>query len=292
MIIKSNQPILKNYLGEDNISKIYAGENLVFGHDEPTEIKNYLALTAITDTNVGFKKHSNGNIQYSSDGNNWTEYNLGENETMILPAGETLYFKGNNTHLETGPLGQFVLKINKQKAEVSGNVMSLIYGDNFENKTTMFQACFTMLFFNCKALVSAENLILPANTLSDSCYMSMFSFCGNLTTAPELPATTLAQSCYMSMFQNCGKLTTAPVLPATTLTHNCYQTMFDGCSSLTYIKALFEGNPSNSYMYNMTYNVNDEGTFVMNKNATWDPEDYEDVFSEAAYNWTFVKDND
>lgn len=45
-------------------------------------------------------------------------------------------------------------------------------------------------------------------------------------------------------------------------------------------------------MMHMTYSVNDEGTFVMNKNATWDPEDYEDVFSEAAYNWTFVKDND
>lgn len=70
--------------------------------------------------------------------------------------------------------------------------MSLIYGDNFENKTTMFYGCFGSLFYNCKALVSAENLILPANTLSNSCYLSMFGSCGNLTTAPELPATTLA----------------------------------------------------------------------------------------------------
>ena len=38
MIIKTNQPILKNFLGEDNISKIYAGENLVFGHEEDTPV--------------------------------------------------------------------------------------------------------------------------------------------------------------------------------------------------------------------------------------------------------------
>lgn len=106
MIIKSNQPILKNYLGEDNISKIYAGENLVFGHDEPTEIKNYLALTAITDTSLGFYRNmATVDIQYSSDGNNWTEYNLGKNNRMTLPAGETLYFKGNNTSITIGISG-------------------------------------------------------------------------------------------------------------------------------------------------------------------------------------------
>lgn len=105
MIIKSDKNVYKNYFGNENVNKVYAGENLVFGHDEPTEIKNYLALTAITDTNVGFKKNTDGNIQYSSDGNNWTEYNLGENETMILPAGETLYFKGNNTYMTIGSTG-------------------------------------------------------------------------------------------------------------------------------------------------------------------------------------------
>ena len=35
MIIKSNKNVYKNYFGEDGISKIYAGENLVFGKDDP-----------------------------------------------------------------------------------------------------------------------------------------------------------------------------------------------------------------------------------------------------------------
>lgn len=38
MIIKTNQLVLKNYLGETNISKVYAGENLVFGHEEDTPV--------------------------------------------------------------------------------------------------------------------------------------------------------------------------------------------------------------------------------------------------------------
>lgn len=94
------------------------------------------------------------------------------------------------------------------------------------------------------------------------------------------------------MFFNCSKLTTAPVLPATTLVSDCYNNMFGGCHKLNYIKALFEGNPSTSYMYYMTDGVASSGTFVTNKNATWNPEDYEDVFGDAAYDWTFVKDND
>lgn len=35
MIIKSNKNVYKNYFGEDNISKVYAGENLVLGKEKP-----------------------------------------------------------------------------------------------------------------------------------------------------------------------------------------------------------------------------------------------------------------
>ena len=37
----------------------------------------------------------------------------------------------------------------------------------------------------------------------------MFSNCSSLTQAPELPATTLANRCYNSMFYNCTSLTQA-----------------------------------------------------------------------------------
>ena len=37
MIIKSNNNVYKNYFGEDNVSKVYAGENLVFGKEDPNK---------------------------------------------------------------------------------------------------------------------------------------------------------------------------------------------------------------------------------------------------------------
>ena len=40
----------------------------------------------------------------------------------------------------------------------------------------------------------------------------MFSDCTSLTTAPELPATTLANYCYASMFKGCSKLSSVTCL--------------------------------------------------------------------------------
>lgn len=35
MIIKTNNNVFKNYFGNENVSKVYAGENLVFGKEDP-----------------------------------------------------------------------------------------------------------------------------------------------------------------------------------------------------------------------------------------------------------------
>lgn len=37
----------------------------------------------------------------------------------------------------------------------------------------------------------------------------MFNGCSSLTKAPALPATTLAESCYVTMFENCTSMTQA-----------------------------------------------------------------------------------
>ena len=97
----------------------------------------------------------------------------------------------------------------------------------------------------------------------------MFYDCTGLTTAPELPATTLANSCYRSMFSYCTGLTTAPELPATKLKSYCYDRMFYWCKRLNYIKAMFLTTPSNSYTENWTNNVSSTGTFVKNASASW-----------------------
>jgi hypothetical protein len=123
--------------------------------------------------------------------------------------------------------------------DVQGNVMSLLYGDNFKGETTIKEDyAFCRLFNDFDGvddclIVNAKNLSLPATTLAQGCYYYMFINCTRLMTAPELPATTLANYCYWYMFSDCTRLTIAPELPATTLANSCYNNMFDGCKSLT-----------------------------------------------------------
>ena len=113
-----------------------------------------------------------------------------------------------------------------------GNIMSLLYGNDFKDKTIIEN---NSCFFNCfmsTNIVSAKNLILPATTLAYECYRDMFSNCSSLVEAPQLPATTLASGCYRFMFGGCTSLVEAPQLPATTLAYECYRDMFSNCSSL------------------------------------------------------------
>lgn len=134
--------------------------------------------------------------------------------------------------------------------------------------TTLTEKCYLGMFYDCTSLTTAP--ALPATTLEWGCYSGMFRGCTKLTTAPTLPATTLADKCYDTMFFGCTSLTTAPVLPATTLADNCYYCMFQDCSSLNYIKAMFLTTPSTLYTEGWVIGVSETGTFVKNKDATWD----------------------
>ena len=102
----------------------------------------------------------------------------------------------------------------------------------------------------------------------------MFYGCSNLTAAPKLPSWEPSQNSYQYMFSYCTSLTTAPDLLGQSLSYECYNNMFEGCSSLNYIKALFTSNPGTYSMSDWVKGVASTGTFVMNSEATWDPENY------------------
>lgn len=166
--------------------------------------------------------------------------------------------------------------------ELYGNIMSMVYPDTYEEMEELPQSyrdglnvshtcdyTFCRMFYNCTTLTSAENLVLPAKTLTKDCYDGMFMGCTNLTKAPALPATDLKNYCYYQMFKGCTSLTEAPVLPAISLVDNCYEEMFNGCSSLSYIKAMFTTTPSNDYTKNWVAGVSSSGSFVKNSAANW-----------------------
>lgn len=200
--------------------------------------KQYFTIEAVTSGTLKMTFNvSTGedNTYYSLDGGStwsrWSDIPVTPFQ-LSLSQGDKVMFKKND--VTTAHISGGTAQIN-----LSGNIMSMRYGDNFANQTTLTEvSIFQSMFRENNKVISAENLILPATTLTKQCYYQMFSSCTSLTTAPELPATTLAESCYSTMFNRCSSLTVAPELPATTLAKSCYYQMFIGCTSLTTAPAL------------------------------------------------------
>ena len=195
-----------------------------------TWAEEYLTFVAKENGTFTFTPKNDNVISYSKDGGKtWTEGN-----SVEVNSGDKVMWKGTMTPTTSYPQGVGTFS-STGNFDVQGNVMSLLFGDNYKGQTSLTgkNYAFYELFRDNTKVVNSENLSLCATILAESCYSYMFYGCTSLTTAPQLPATTLAESCYQSMFDGCTSLTTAPELPVTTLANSCYMDMFNGCTSLT-----------------------------------------------------------
>lgn len=185
-------------------------------------------------------------IEYKLNDAEWVSITSTTAGVIInVVAGDKIQFRGNNaTYGNNYSESYSAFSNSTAKFEVEGNIMSLINPTDFSTLTTLeSRDTFCWLFSDCTGLTSAENLILPATTLTDSCYVGMFYDCTGLTIAPALPATDLAPFCYEYMFEN--------------------------CTSLNYIKCLATSLP-NGCTLDWTRGVATTGTFVKNPNmASW-----------------------
>lgn len=212
---------------------------------------DYLTTEALEDGTIGFTidRYINTNfintISYSIDnGATWTTINNSDDKSddlvteVPVTTGDKILWKADASRIcfDDDDYVYYSRFISTCEYNVYGNVMSMLFEDEFEDKLelTEFRQLSNLFMSNDdNLLVNAENLILPATILSRFCYKEMFMNCTSLTTAPELTATTLAEYCYCEMFINCTSLTSAPELPATLLLDSCYNSMFQGCTSLT-----------------------------------------------------------
>lgn len=266
--------------------------------DDCSVSEQYLTFIPLEDCTFSIQNNFDNSetILYSLDeGLNWNILKF-VTSTPIITSGNKILWKGRLSYRNDRGIGWF---ISTGKFNIKGNIMSLLYGDDFIGKkefpnnrafpfrllfvntdvvdasklvlpaTTLAEGCYDHMFQNCESLVKAPR-ILPAMTLVDSCYAGMFNGCINLVTAPELPATTLANYCYANMFDTCKSLVKAPDLPATTLVDSCYGGMFYLCWNLNYIKAMFTTTPGDKYTDCWLCLASSTGTFVKNKDATWD----------------------
>ena len=216
--------------GSDIISRIKQNGLVVYD----TVIPNYFKLTALEPGTINMDKSSK-ELYWSTNGKSWTLSPTSESTISVeVTKGTNLYLKGSNTKYYYNLNGAF--KTSTCNYNVSGNIMSLFYDEDFEDKVSFPENnTYTLsgLFRNDAHLINAKDLLLPATTFNNHCYENMFISCTSLVTAPELPALSLPLYAYSGMFSDCTSLTTAPALPATNLSSYCYTEMFVRCYNLT-----------------------------------------------------------
>ena len=256
-----------------NIAKVDFGRYYCEGGVEYDS--EYLTLSALEDGTITITIPSYVNqdyatsLSYSKDKSSWSEPVVIDDtdQTITIPvsSGDDVYLRGIARQLYNVNEDNGVYIDSSANINVSGNIMSLLYGDDFKDKTAFpndSECTFKYLFSSNAHLINAEDLILPATTLTTRCYDCMFDGCSSLITTPSLPATELVDYCYQYMFYGCTSLTTAPELPTTTLASGCYQYMFYGCSKLNSITMLATNISASNCMRNWVSGVSSTGTFT------------------------------
>ena len=244
--------IQKAYIGSTEVEKIYIGSDLIY-QNAIDYSKIPLTLISLDDNNViGWKSNKSTNLKTISvstdNGATWTSYTASTASAgttlATLNTGDKLLVKGNNNLYASSSFYHWFRCTGRFNPV--GNMMSLIYGDNFIDKVDFPSGStynFAAMFDSCK-VITAENLILPATTLTAFCYTNLFQFC--------------------------TQLTTSPVLGALTLANYSYQLMFTGCKLLNKITCLATDISASNCVTNMTKNVASSGTFVKNPNmSSW-----------------------
>lgn len=258
------------YFGDSGSAKAYNGEEVVFtGSSEDYSLK-YLTFQILSGGTIDCTSNLGGKtISYSKDdGATWTSVGAGDSISVL--AGEEVLLKGTNASY-----GDKVLSSSDVYFNACGNIMSLIYGDNFIGQTAFTENAVFQSFFQDSHLVDASNLILPALQLSQYCYFRMFQGCSSLIGAPALPATSLAPFCYCYIFHSCSSLEKAPVLPALTLPDFAYFQAFYMCYQLKSITCLATDittatMPTGEWMNQ----VSSTGVFYKNRNMSgWESGD-------------------
>lgn len=196
---------------EGNVVKITSGDKVLWQKDYSKDYSKEYFTIEFYDT-TGTKnitvKHS---VSYSTDKKNWTSVESG---TTISVTASKVYFKnvGNTFTTYNDDTSGGAVFILSNDFKVSGNIMSLLYGDDFIGQTVLtLSSNFRELLTTQPNLIDASNLILPATTITGGCYRDIMAYCSNLKYSfKELPAETIGNYSYREMFYTCTSLLTAP----------------------------------------------------------------------------------
>ena len=303
--------------GADNILSIVKATNdaPTLTVQKSTDGVNWSNMGSASTTAITATIPANGKLYLRCTANAWSLYSYNSNRIKASARHNiggnilSLLYGANFKQYSTLPNTSFLFPELFQQDIYLVNTKDVALPSNATSN------CYYKMFYGCTSLVSTPNL--PATDLSTAggCYSSMFEGCTSLGYAPDLPATTLGggcyasmfngctalnyvspfmlpamnmvNQCYTSMFNGCTSLTTAPELPATTIRNRCYNNMFNGCTSLNEVTMMaVEWDMSDTS--NWLNGVSESGTFILNKNAIFDPVEYRGNVSGIPQEWEIL----
>ena len=284
--------LTKLYIGSAEVDKCYLGTELVYPAGQPSHdySQDYLTFRILSGGTLNWKTSNNAfnrTLTYSLNDGEWTDYTATTSGNILnLNAGDVIKFKattdsyGNSNTWTT-------FSASTATFDIEGNIMSILYGDNFADQTTLTaDYTFFRLLQNAK-IVNAENLVLPATTLRRSCYRDMMNNCQLMVKAPQLPATTLAQECYWATFYNCVSLEESPLLLSTgAVPTRGYSDMFTNCTSLKKVTCLATSIAGDNTTTYWLKNVAPTGTFYKNPSMAGWPSGADTLPSGIPNGWT------
>lgn len=196
--------IKKPQYGSKNVVKAFYGSKLVWEKEKEVLCDNYLTIEALEDgLTVSF---STNPLLYSIDnGNTWTELPA-DVISPVINTGQKICFKQEEGVLIPSTnykeIGTFSIS---HRCNLSGNCMSLYFGDNAKGKIDMTGISFCKLFKDCDTIIEVSDNFLPATINSNKCYDSIFSGCVNMIKAPAIQLQALSNC--SNAFNNCTSLT-------------------------------------------------------------------------------------
>jgi len=193
MIYLKDNPLAGIKLGEVDIPAVYCGDKRLYPYANETPYISMKASAAQTVT-----APSGSTMEYSYNKANWSSMTAAV--SFGTTGKETIYIRGKNENIRAS----FRFGNTTAMIDLGGNIMAILDWENLSD--TVPASGFLGTFASAVALKSVSNNFLPATTIGEYGYKSMFDGCISLTSAPSLPATTLEVYCYYGMFSGCSKI--------------------------------------------------------------------------------------
>lgn len=209
---------------------------MMYKKSEPPPYIAFTSPSSFTLSIIGTAHLWDGSIEYSTEGQQWNEWD----GTTTLSSGQlngenVIFARGIGNTIITGASAgtdNGAWHFSGSNISISGESKNLLdYQDTPTPTAYAFKNMFGWKSPGNTAIVSAADFCISDPMSASICY-GMFSRCKGLIYPPRFTAKSLESGAFQSMFYECSALSVLPVLPVLVLKNSCYSSMFDTCTSI------------------------------------------------------------